>query len=381
MSGGVDSSVSAALLKEAGFDVSGIFMKCWSEEEVRTGVCTAQEDEKWARRAAAKIGIPFYAVDFVKEYKRKVVDYFVAEYKAGRTPNPDVMCNREIKFGVFYDWAINEFGADYVATGHYARLNRGYEDKVFTSGSFSPRQRGAPRLRLLKGVDTSKDQSYFLWAVDREKLGNVLFPVGDYKKSEVRELARKFGLPNAERKDSQGICFIGKVDVGNFLHEYISDKPGAILNSKGEEVGKHGGLHFYTIGQRRGINIGGGPPYYVADKNYNSNTLVVAREYDDELFMKNLTASNINWISPSFAEARFASEARRASRGGNKPTFSLECAVKIRYRQEDQSAVLQTEDKDGNICVEFIEPQRAVTPGQSIVFYKGDELIGGGIIK
>jgi len=341
MSGGVDSSVSAALLKKAGFDVTGVFMKCWSEDEVKTGVCTAEEDERYARMAAAKIGIPFYSVDLVKEYKQKVVDYFTAEYAAGRTPNPDVMCNREIKFGAFYDWAMNEFGVDYIATGHYARV----------VGS-----------RLLKGMDPDKDQSYFLWAVPREKLKNVLFPIGDYKKSEVRQLARKFGLPNAERKDSQGICFIGKVNVGNFLHEYIEDKPGAIVNAKGEKVGKHAGLHFYTLGQRRGISIGGGPPYYVAQKDYAANNLVVAREYDEELFQDSLIASGVNWM-----------------RG--EPKLPFHCKAKIRYRQPDQDAIIRNEDKSENLLVEFKEPQRAVTSGQSIVFYKKDELIGGGIIN
>ncbi|MFY9457379.1 MAG: tRNA 2-thiouridine(34) synthase MnmA [Candidatus Spechtbacterales bacterium] len=341
MSGGVDSSVSAALLKRAHFDVTGVFMKCWSDEEAKTGVCTAEEDERYARMAAAKIGVPFYSVDLVKEYKQGVVDYFVSEYAAGRTPNPDVMCNREIKFGVFYDWATQKFGADYMATGHYARLEGN---------------------RLLKGRDPDKDQSYFLWAVAGERLKNVLFPVGDYKKSEVRKLARKFGLPNAERKDSQGICFIGKVDVGNFLHQYIEDRPGGIMNTKGEKVGEHAGLHFYTIGQRKGINIGGGPPYYVAQKDYMENTLIVSREYDEELFRGGLMASNLNWISV-------------------KPRLPFRCKVKIRYRQPDQDAIIRNEDDGGNLHVEFKEPQRAVSSGQSAVFYKGEELMGGGVIN
>jgi tRNA-specific 2-thiouridylase len=356
MSGGVDSSVSAALLKKDGWDVTGVFMKCWSEDEVRTGVCNAEEDERYARMAAAKIGVPFYSVDLVKEYKRKVVDYFTAEYAAGRTPNPDVMCNREIKFGVFYDWAINEFGADYIATGHYTRTSTSR-----TPLSLRRRGAGGEVVLLLKGKDPDKDQSYFLWAVDREKLKNVLFPVGGYKKIEVRKLARKFGLLNAERKDSQGICFIGKVNVGNFLHEYIEDRPGVIMNVKGEQVGDHRGLHFYTVGQRRGINIGGGPPYFVAQKNYAENTLVVAREYDEELFENNLTASGVNWIS-------------------FKPKLPFECKAKIRYRQPDQDAIIIAEDKNGNLRVRFAEPQRAVTPGQSIVFYRGEELVAGGVI-
>lgn len=350
MSGGVDSSVSAALLKGAGFDVVGMFMKCWQDDvgftKSHMGACPAEEDEMWARRAAAKIGIPFYSVDLVQEYKQRVVEYFVSEYKAGRTPNPDVMCNREIKFGVFYDMAMNGLGANYVATGHYARLRN-------TKFGFRS---------LLKGKDPNKDQSYFLWAVEREKFRNVLFPVGGYLKSEVRKFAQKFRLPNAKRPDSQGICFIGKVEVGAFLRHYIEDKPGTILDFTGKTVGAHRGLHFYTIGQRQGINIGGGPPYYVAQKNYAANTLVVAREYDEELFQMSLYAAGLNWIA-------------------RKPRFPYRCKAKLRYRQEDQDAIIKGEDLDGAVYVEFREPQRAVTSGQSVVFYKGEELVAGGVIR
>ena len=370
MSGGVDSSVSAALLKRAGFHVTGIFMKCWGAERPNypaqrggsvaniadIGECTAEEDEQWARMAASQINIPFYSVDLVKEYKNRVVDYFVNGYRAGVTPNPDVMCNKEIKFGMFYDLAINEFGGDYVATGHYARIHRSDLCNCNYTGLTC-----VSCVRLLKGKDPNKDQSYFLWAVEREKFKNVLFPVGDYKKIKVRKLAREFGLPNSDRPDSQGICFIGKVNVGNFLTQYIDQKPGVIVNSQGVEVGRHAGLHFYTIGQRRGIKIGGGLPYYVAQKNFADNTLIVAREYDESLMRKSLTASNINWISA-------------------KPSFPFKCAAKIRYRQVDQDAIIKHEDNNG-VFVEFKNPQRAVTSGQSIVFYKEDELIGGGIIK
>ena len=343
MSGGVDSSVSAALLKEAGFNVTGIFMKCWSEEEFKTGVCTAAEDERWARRAAAKIGIPFYSLDLVGDYRNKVVEYFIKEYKAGRTPNPDIMCNKEIKFGVFYDICINELKADFIATGHYARVKQGRAPK------------------LLKGVDPGKDQSYFLWAVGSDKLKNVMFPVGGYLKSEVRELAKNFGLPNAERKDSQGICFIGELNINNFLNEFIREHPGDIINRKGEAVGKHSGLHHYTIGQRKGINIGGGPPYYVASKDFARNALIVSREHDDELFGGSVMCSNVNWHA-------------------KKPKFPFACTTKIRYRQADQDATIIGEDEGGNLHIEFKTPQRAITSGQSAVFYKGDELVGGGVI-
>ncbi len=348
MSGGVDSSVSAALLKKSGYDAIGVFMKCWSSEP-----CSAEEDETWARRAAARIGMRFYSVDLVAEYKNRVFDYFITEYKAGRTPNPDIMCNREIKFGVFYDWAISEFGADYIATGHYARLELG----------------GADKLRLLKGKDPNKDQSYFLWAVPREKFAKVIFPVGDYLKTEVRALAKKFGLPNAGRADSQGVCFVGEFPMGFFLQRYIRDHPGPIFNNKGESIGEHRGLHYYTIGQRRGISIGGGPPYYVAQKDFVRNALVVAREYDEELFQKNAVALNANWINCPFA---------LRGRGEGK---SISCRAKIRYRHPDQDVIIERADALGNLYIKFAQPQRAVTPGQSIVFYRGDGLLGGAIIN
>lgn len=351
MSGGVDSSVSAALLKKRGYDVMGVFIKCWSDEEFKTGMCTYEDDERWGRRAAKKIGIPFYSIDLVREYRDKVVEYFISEYKQNRTPNPDVMCNREIKFGVFYDWAINNFGADFVATGHYARIDRNLEPKTH---NLKP--------RLLKGKDPNKDQSYFLWAVEREKFKKVIFPVGGYLKSEVRELARKFGLPNHARPDSQGICFIGELKINDFLRGIIKDNPGDIMNSRGEVLGYHRGLHYYTIGQRRGINIGGGAAYYAARKNYITNTLIVSREDDEELFARELVCSNLNWIS-------------------KKPRLPFVCKAKIRYRQADEDVIIKSKDKDGNLLVEFCVPQRAVTPGQSTVFYKGEELIGGGVIN
>lgn len=372
MSGGVDSSVSAALLKKDGFDAIGVFMKCWSDEEFKTGMCPAEDDERWARRAAEKIEIPFYSVDLVKEYRDQVIEYFISEYKNNRTPNPDVMCNREIKFGVFYDWAINEMRANFIATGHYARLasaslvgSRG-QPSIRMPYSYdrinnAQEQHNTGLVKLLKGKDTNKDQSYFLWAVEREKLSKVIFPVGGYLKSEVRKLARKFGLPNHARPDSQGICFIGKLNVNNFLRNVINDKPGYIVNSRGDVLGKHMGLHYYTIGQRRGIQIGGGPPYYITQKECRTNTLVVSREYDEELFANGLLCSNINWIS-------------------EKPKFPFECKAKIRYRQYDQDAIIKSEDNNGDLMVEFFAAQRAVTPGQSIVFYKGEELMGGGII-
>ncbi|MEX2144761.1 MAG: tRNA 2-thiouridine(34) synthase MnmA [Candidatus Spechtbacterales bacterium] len=342
MSGGVDSAVSAALLKQAGFSVTGVFMKCWSDDESPSGACTSEEDAYWARRAAAALNIPFYSVDLVKEYKERIVDYFVSEYRDGRTPNPDVMCNNEIKFGVFYDKAINYFNADYIATGHYARIRR-----------------DGDAVKLLRGLDRNKDQTYFLHRVPAEKLKKAMFPVGEYKKEEVRELAKRFNLPNAEKKDSQGLCFIGKVDISDFLKEYIPTKTGPIITAGGRKIGEHEGVQYYTIGQRKGIGVGGGVPYYVLKKEIETNTLVVGTRYDENLFEDTLTLEEAVWING----AEHLPENVQAS---------------IRYRQEPQSATLK-KGKEG-FTLKFAEPQRAVTSGQSAVVYNGEEVLGGGII-
>lgn len=347
MSGGVDSSVSAALLKEQGYDVVGVFMRCWNADDFKQGECTAEEDEYWARRAAQKIGIPFYSVDLVDEYKNRVVDYFVGEYAAGRTPNPDVMCNNEIKFGVFYDKVINEFGADYIATGHYARVRHTGED--------SPRH-----TQLLRGVDKNKDQTYFLHRVSGERLAKAMFPIGDIPKPKVRELARKYNLPNAEKKDSQGLCFIGKVDVTKFLEEYIPNKPGVVVTVGGEEVGKHKGVQYYTIGQRKGVGTGGGGvPYYVVDKDVKANKLIVGTRYEDKLFENSLVLEDVVWVNDA-------------------PKLPAKITASIRYRQEPQEAELIEEN--GKLQLRFEEPQRAVTSGQMAVVYDGEEVLGGGII-
>lgn len=366
MSGGVDSSVSAALLKEAGYDVVGVFMRCWS---VRSGImpeeCSAEEDEHWARRAAFALNIPFYSVDLVREYKNRVVDYFVSEYRAGRTPNPDVMCNEQIKFGVFFDKAINDFGADYIATGHYARLRReGTRNKEQgTSKNLKTANYSLPttHCQLLKGIDKNKDQTYFLYRVGQAQLAKTLFPIGELTKPQVRKLAHKFDLPNADKKDSQGICFIGEVDVRKFLKQYIPQKEGVVVTTKGKCVGKHEGVQYYTIGQRKGIGIGGGMPYYVIDKDIKTNTLVVGPKYDDDLFCNKLKLENINWIS-------------------GKPKMPKNYQASIRYRQEPQDARV-SENSDGSLILEFKNPQRAVTSGQSAVIYDGDIVLGGGIIN
>lgn len=336
MSGGVDSSVSAALLKRAGFDVVGVYMKCWTEGPL----CTTQEDERSARLAAWHLKIPLYIWNFVDEYKEKVVEYMLEGYQDGVTPNPDIMCNREIKFGLFFKKAMS-LGADYVATGHYARVKKKNANYL-----------------LMKGKDALKDQSYFLSMVEPEVLAKTLFPIGEYEKSQVRTFAKKLGLPNAERKDSQGICFVGKVEIGDFLRLHIPKKEGAIVTTKGEVLGQHDGAHYYTLGQRQGLKLAGGP-YYVAKKDFDLNTLEVTKEEED-IMISEFTVKDLNWFLP-YKEA------------GDLIT------AKFRYRQEDVPVTLK-ELENGLLRVTTKTPQRAITPGQFAVFYSQDELLGGGII-
>jgi len=326
MSGGVDSSVAALLLTKQGYEVIGAHMFCWEG-------CENNVDKRDAMRVAAKLGIPFLIFDFRKEYRERVYDYMVREYDAGRTPNPDVMCNKEIKFGIFLEKAL-ELGADYVATGHYVRK---IGDKLF------------------EAKDKNKDQSYFLWALRPEQISKALFPIGDYLKPEIREIARKAGLPTAEKKDSQGLCFVGKIDFQDFLREVLPRREGAVLNSEGRVLGKHDGAHFYTVGQRHGLKLGGqDQPVYVAEKNIHTNTLVVADAENPALYLSEIKIGEINLIS------------------GNLPE---RMEVRVRYRQRRQSARFS----GGKII--FDEPQRGVASGQSAVFYLGEEMLGGGIIQ
>ena len=363
MSGGVDSSVATALLKEEGYDVTGVFMKNWSDSSFFKDktMCPWVEDQEDARKAAAVLGIPFYTFNFEKEYRDRVVKYMLDGYKKGITPNPDVMCNKEIKFGIFFKKAL-ELGADFVATGHYARVRAitNYELRI-------------TNYELLRGADLNKDQSYFLWTLTKEQLAKTLFPIGECKKPEVRAMAKKFGLANAEKKDSQGLCFVGEVDVFEFLKSKIKPKRGKIMTVGGKEVGEHEGVMFYTIGQRHGIGSpGGGTPYYVAGKDTKKNILYVAEGKEDKsLYKKELTVTGAHWIS------------------GIKPKLPLECHARIRYRQPLQEAritnyELRIKNKtiihNSKFIIQFKEPQRAVTPGQSVVFYDGDMILGGGTI-
>ena len=349
MSGGVDSSVAAALLKERGFDVVGVHIKMWSDPSIP---CNFKEDRYDAMSAAKKLDIPFQTWDFTEEYRAAVVEYMIREYAAGRTPNPDVMCNRKIKFGIFLARAL-ELGADYVATGHYVRI-RNQESRI----------RGND-YKLLTARDANKDQSYFLWTLAQEQLRHCLFPIGEYTKPEVREMARARGLGTAEKKDSQGICFIGEIDLRAFLKQHIPESRGPVLTTSGKPIGEHEGLSFYTLGQREGLGIGGGGiPYYVAQKDFSRNALIVSEgPYDEKLFAGEVMAADVNWIS------------------GTPPKFPFDCDTRIRYRQPLQQCIVNLQPATCNLKTFFKEPQRAATPGQSIVFYQNGEMLGGGIIQ
>ena len=345
MSGGVDSSVAALLLKRAGHEVVGLFMKNWEDDDSEE-YCSTREDLVDAAAAADAIGVELEAVNFSAEYKDRVFADFLREYAAGRTPNPDVLCNAEIKFRAFLDHAMR-LGAERIATGHYARTDV-FEGKV----------------QLLKGKDQAKDQSYFLHRLTQEQLSRVLFPVGELRKAEVRRIAQEAGLPNHAKKDSTGICFIGERPFREFLNRYLPKKPGPIVNEKGKSLGEHIGLAFYTIGQRKGIGVGGpGEAWYVARKNLESNELLIVQGHDHPLLLKReLKADDTSWIS------------------GKTPEIPSTHTAKTRYRQADAPCTLTTV-LDSEIKVDFPAPQWAVTPGQSVVLYDGEVCLGGGVIS
>lgn len=345
MSGGVDSSVAALLLLRQGYEVIGLFMQNWEEKD-DDGYCLAEEDYKEAYKACRQLDIPLHGVNFSKEYRERVFDYFLAEYQTGRTPNPDVLCNKEIKFNAFLDHAL-KLGADFIATGHYARVHE---------------QDG--RFALLKGKDNNKDQSYFLYTLGQKELGKTLFPIGELTKPEVRGIAREAGLPNHARKDSTGICFIGERDFKDFLSRYLPIQPGEIRTLSGELKGRHDGLMYYTLGQRQGLGIGGpGEAWYVVAKDKNKNILLVEQgEHHPALYAQGLHAQALHWVA------------------GNAPALPLACHAKTRYRQLDQDCIVSNM-ANGAIEAEFDSPQRAVTPGQSVVFYQNEICLGGGIIS
>jgi tRNA-specific 2-thiouridylase len=349
MSGGVDSSVAAWLLKQQGYDVVGLFMKNWEDDD-DDEYCSTRQDLIDAAAAADVIGIELEAVNFAAEYKDRVFAEFLREYSAGRTPNPDVLCNAEIKFKAFLDHAI-KLGAERIATGHYARVRE-------REGQFE----------LLHGVDPGKDQSYFLHRLNQAQLARTLFPVGDLRKPRVREIARDIGLPNAAKRDSTGICFIGERPFREFLNRYLPMQPGPIRDESGRVVGEHVGLAFYTLGQRKGIGIGGrrdgsGEPWFVARKDMTSNTLWVVQGHDHPWLMSDrLTAMDAAWVS------------------GQPPTAGTRLTAKTRYRQADAACVVTVVDGD-RFELAFDEPQWAATPGQSAVLYREEASLGGGVIE
>ena len=348
MSGGVDSAVTALLLKQQGYDVIGLFMKNW-EDDNTDEYCSSREDLVDAASVADTIGIPLEAVNFSKEYKERVFSYFLREYQAGRTPNPDILCNSEIKFKAFLDHAVS-LGAEMIATGHYAQVRE-------INGQF----------QLLKADDTSKDQSYFLHRLNQAQLSKAMFPLGSIQKSQVRKIAEEHKLSNYAKKDSTGICFIGERPFREFLSKYLPTQPGEMLTPEGKVVGKHVGLSFYTIGQRQGLGIGGGKnsssdPWFVASKDMESNRLIVVQGHDHPLLLKpELAAMEMHWIS------------------GTAPDTSRDYAAKTRYRQQDAACRIEPASDELN-RFHFSIPQWAVTPGQSVVAYDGTVCLGGGII-
>jgi tRNA-specific 2-thiouridylase len=333
LSGGVDSSVTAALVKEQGYNVVGVYMKNWSRD-LPGFDCPWKEDYQDAKRVSVQLGIDFLMFDFEKEYHDKVVDYMIDEYKAGRTPNPDIMCNQEVKFKLFLETA-REQGADMIATGHYARTKNG---------------------QLLTAVDESKDQTYFLYRAKKQALEKTLFPLGEYKKTQVRELAKKCKLVTAAKKESMGICFVGSVGIKEFLQNYVTTEPGAIIEQNGITIGEHDGAIFYTIGQRHGLNVGGGLPYYVVGKDMKKNEVYVTTKLDDErLWQQDISLTSHHWIDGA-------------------PKSGQSYKIRTRHRAPLTEAIYS----DGNLKLK--DPIRAITPGQSVVVYDNDVVLGGGIV-
>ncbi len=348
MSGGVDSSVSAWLLMQQGYIVEGLFMKNWEEDD-GSEYCTAKEDLADAQSVCDHLGIHLHKANFAAEYWDRVFEHFLEEYRAGRTPNPDILCNKEIKFRAFLDYALS-LGADFIATGHYTQRSAG-----------DPAQ-------LLRGVDQNKDQSYFLHAVSGRDLARTLFPVGNIEKPEVRRLATELGLSNHAKRDSTGICFIGERRFKDFLQQYLPAQPGPIETDTGEVIGQHEGLMYYTLGQRQGIGVGGkrdasDAPWYVISKDLSRNTLIIGQGHEHPLLLSHgLYVENVDWVA------------------GSEPELPLSCTAKTRYRQPDQACVIESAGTRTGYKVTFEQPQRAVTPGQSVVFYAQDVCLGGGVI-
>lgn len=379
MSGGVDSSVTAALLVEQGYDVAGVYMKNWSQD-LPGMVCPWKDDYQDAKRVAVQLGIPFKMYDFQKEYRQKVVDYMLEGYQAGITPNPDIMCNQEVKFKLFLDAALAD-GADLIATGHYARVVRNEEARP--SSSFDILRSAA---QLHTAANLEKDQTYFLYRVTEDALAHTLMPIGDFKtKDEVRAKAAELGLATARKKDSQGICFVGKVGIKDFLLHELGPQPhGKIVDENGATVGEHDGALFYTIGQRHGLDIGGGLPYYVVGKDMAANVVYVTRKIDDDrLWHSELTLSAMHWINVENDERR-TTNGEESKEERPSSTFDIlrsPLQVRLRYRAPlvNVKQLEQVSDTEWKLTLE--EPVRAITPGQSAVFYTGDHCLGGAIVR
>lgn len=351
MSGGVDSSVTALILQEQGHQVTGLFMKNWEEDD-GTEYCTAMDDLADAQQVCDTLGIELKTVNFAAEYWDEVFEVFLSEFKAGRTPNPDILCNKHVKFNAFLNYATEDLGAEFIATGHYACVDE-------QNGEF----------RLLKGLDPNKEQSYFLYAMGQKALSKTLFPIGHLHKPEIRSLADKAGFANSRKKDSTGICFIGERKFKEFLQRYLPHQPGEMHTPEGVYIGQHQGLMYYTLGQRQGLGIGGvkdapDEPWFVLEKDLENNVLIVGQGHDHPLMLHNtLEAGQLDWC-------------------GSQPlTETIRCAAKTRYRQPDQACFVEPLDGDLRVKVRFDQPQRAITPGQSVVFYQGEVCLGGGIIE
>ena len=356
LSGGVDSSVAAALLKRAGYNVEGAYMRCWSEGPY----CTASADEADAAKVAGVLEIPFRVFNFEKEYKKKVIDYFFAEYEAGRTPNPDVMCNKKIKFGLFLNKA-RKLGFDYIATGHYARISNEAELGPSDTEFLIQNGKKSPAFSLLTGTDGNKDQSYFLYMAAQDQLRYILFPLGSLKKSNVRELAKKFRLPTAERRESMGICFVGPARIKEFLMQKIKIRHGDIISVDGRLLGKHIGLAFSTIGQREGLGISETVPYYVVDKEVVTNTLIVAPFGHKALYRRRFLTDRPHWIK-------------------KEPALPLKAAIRLRHRAPTVKGTIKKSVRN-TLEVVLDKQERAITPGQSAVFYLEDKVLGGAVIN
>jgi tRNA-specific 2-thiouridylase len=349
MSGGVDSAVAALLLKKQNYDVQCVFMKNWEDDDDEF-YCSSEEDYNDALQVCDLLDLPLHSVNFSKEYRENVFSYFLTEYKSGHTPNPDVLCNKEIKFKFFLDYAL-KLGARKIATGHYAKI-----------------EKKGNKYLLFKGTDANKDQSYFLYLLGQKELSKAIFPLGDLTKDEVRKIASDNNFPNSAKKDSTGICFIGERDFKSFLQQYLPAQPGDIVTSNGEIVGKHDGLMYYTLGQRKGIGVGGGhgkteEPWYVVKKDLGKNHLIIGQGHDyPGLYSKKIEVGQLHWIADEVSNLPF------------------DCSAKIRYRQKDQYCII-TSIKNGIASVSFTENQFAPTPGQSVVIYHGEQCLGGGIIE